>query len=190
VGHLFELVKMRLPDTTFSQGCATAMCFYRLRRALQTQTAETLKPKTSINALSSVPVRKLQQIIRNDCGLRPPPEFLSLWGCLALMLVVVFPGFLFYVDWPWWIALSSAGIGIVLYRLSPIRLPDEVKTFGDLVKIVTFRNIGALSRQGARLGSKEAWEAFRDIIGDHTELPKDQIAPETTIRTPDNSASD
>ena len=106
------------------------------------------------------------------------------------MLVVVLPVSLFSVDWPWWIALSSAGIGIVLFRLSPIRLSNEVKTFGDLVKIVTSRNIGALSRQGARLGSKEAWEAFKDIIGDHTELPKDQIAPETTIRTPDNSASD
>ena len=133
VGQLFELIEAHLPKMPSGQSCATAMCFYRLRRALQPQTANALKPKTSISALGAVPVRKMHQIIESECGLRPPPQIISLWGCLALLLVLALPFGLFAVGMPWWIALPSAALGIGLYRLAPIQLPGEVETFGDLV---------------------------------------------------------
>ena len=183
VGHLFELIEARPPGMPSGQSCATAMCFYRLRRALQPYSAIALKPKTSIAALGAVPVRKLHQIIATECGLRPPPQYITLWGCLALLLAVSLPFGLFAVGIPWWVALPSAALGIVLYRLAPIQLPGEVETFGDLVKIVASRSIGALAGRGARLGPKEAWQAFKDVLSDHTQLSKDEIGPETLLLT-------
>lgn len=184
VGQLFELIEARLPKMPSGQSCATAMCFYRLRRALQPHSAIALKPKTSISALCGVPVRKLHQIIETECGLRPPPQYITLWGCLALLLVVTVPLGLFAVGMPWWIALPSAALGIGLYRLAPIQLPGEAETFGDLVRIVSSRSIGALAGQGARLGPKEAWQAFTDVLSDHTQLSKGEIGPETLLLAP------
>lgn len=184
VGQLFELIKARLPDLPSGQSCATAMCFYRLRRALQPHSVIALKPKTSIGALGSLPVRKLHRIIETECGLRPPPQYITFWGCLALLLVVTLPFGLFAVGMPWWSALPSAALGIGLYRLAPIQLPGEVETFGDLVRIVASRSIGALAGQGARLGPEEAWQAFKDVLSDHTQLSKDEIGPETLLLAP------
>ncbi|WP_230291544.1 acyl carrier protein [Croceicoccus sp. Ery5] len=181
VGQLFELIEARLPDMPSGQSCATAMCFYRLRRALQPHSATALKPKTSIAALGALPVRELHQIIETECGLRPPPQIISLWGCLALLIVVALPIGLFAIGLPWWVALPSAALGIGLYRLAPIQLPDEVETFGDLIRIVASRSIGALAGQGARLGPKEAWQAFTDVLSDHTQLSKGEIVPETLL---------
>lgn len=189
VGQLFELIEAHLPKMPSGQSCATAMCFYRLRRALQPHSAIALKPKTSISALSAVPVRKLHQIIETECGLRPPPQYITFWGCLALLLVVTLPFGLFAVGMPWWVALPSAAFGIGLYRRAPIQLPDEVETFGDLVKIVSSRSIGALAGQGARLGPKEAWQAFTDVLSDHTQLSKGEIGQETLLLAPKEASA-
>lgn len=148
VGQLFELIEAHLPQMPSGHSCATAMCFYRLRRALQPHSAIALKPKTSISALSAVPVRKLHQIIETECGLRPPLQYITSWGCLALLLVLALPFGLFAIGMPSWVALPSATLGIGLYRLAPIQLPGEVETFGDLVRIVASRSIGALAEQG------------------------------------------
>jgi hypothetical protein len=184
VGHLFNLVETRLPDMPKGQSCGTAMCFYRLRRALQPHSATDLKPKTSISTLGAVPVRKLHHVIETECGLRPPPQYISLWGCLALLLVAALPFGLFAVGMPWWVALPSAAFGAGLYWFAPIRLPGEVETFGDLVRIVASQSIGALAGQGARLGPKEAWQAFTDVLSNHSQLSKDQIGVETLLLAP------
>lgn len=184
VGQLFELIEARFPEMPSGQSCATAMCFYQLRRALQPHCAIALKPKTSISALGAVPVRKMHQIIETECGLRPPPEIISLWGCLALLIVFALPFGLFAIGMPSWVAVPSAALGIGLYRLAPIQLPGEVETFGDLVRIVASRRIGALAGQGARLGPKEAWQAFTDVLSDHTQLSKGEIGPETLLLAP------
>ena len=189
VGQLFGLIEARLPKMPSGQSCATAMCFYRLRRALQSHSATALKPKTSIGALGSLTVRKLHRIIETECGLRPPPQYITFWGCLALLLVLALPLGLFAIGMPWWVALPSAALGIGLYRLAPIQLPDEVETFGDLVRIVTSLSIGALAQQGARLGPKEAWQACTDVLSDHTQLSKGEIGPETLLLAPNKNAA-
>lgn len=155
VGQLFELIEARLPQMPSGQSCATALCFYRLRQALQPHFPIVLKPKTSISALSAVPVRKLHQIIETECGLRPPPQCITLWGCMALLLVLALPLGLFAIGMPWWVAIPSAALGIGLYRRAPIQLPDEVETFGDLIRIVASRSIGALAGQGDGLDRKK-----------------------------------
>src|SRR4051812_19332950 len=81
VGDLFEVVEARLPQSS-GGSCATAMCFYRLRRALQPLVGGELRPNTNLAALSGVSVRALHRIIEQECGLRPPLRYVPLWGCI------------------------------------------------------------------------------------------------------------
>src|SRR5690606_30928962 len=87
VGDLFEVINSRLPSEGFAGSCATAMCFYRLRRAIQPRISIGLRPTTPIEELRSLSVRDLHRIIEKECGLRPPPPTLSVWGCISLVLV-------------------------------------------------------------------------------------------------------
>lgn len=189
VGDLFTVVKARLPSADAGERCATAMCFFRMRRALQPLLGAELRPSTSIEQLSGLSVRELYDVLKDDCGLRPPPSVISIWGCIALMLVGLLPLASIGLALTWWLAAASALPAIGLYSLAPIRLPKDVATFGDLVRIVSARNIGILSDQGARLRVPEAWTALRDIIADHTILPKQDIALDTLIYTRKKAAS-
>jgi hypothetical protein len=189
VGDLFELIDARLPSECSAASCATAMCFYRLRRAIQPRLAIGLRPSTPIEELRRLSVREMHRIIKEECGLRPPPPTLSLWGCIALVLVPALPLGTLALELGSWAAAASAIVPVAGYRLAPFRHPKSVRTFGDLVRQVSSRSIGALSKQGARLRTPEAWAAFRDILSDHTALPKDMIPPETLIVAPKKAAS-
>ena len=126
VGDLFSLVEARLPQV--SEGsCSTAMCFYQLRRALQPRVATQLRPRTPIGELRSVSVRSLHRIIKQECGLRPPLQYLSLWGCIALALIVALPLGTLALRWAWWAAAVSAIPDIALFQTAPIRLPENVR---------------------------------------------------------------
>jgi hypothetical protein len=182
VGDLYALVERRLVAKSLdATGCATAICFYSLRRALQPLVEVKLRPQTPIASFEHLPVRKLYRLIKQDCGLRPPFGYLSGFGCVTLASVSGLPLAGLAFGWPWWAALLSALLPIIGCRLVPLRLPPDVHTFGDLVRVVSSRSIGTLSQRGARLRSQEAWTAFRDIISDHTVLAKDAITPETLL---------
>lgn len=183
VGHLFELVEARLPDASTGGG-ATAMTFYRLRRALQPRLVVELRPNSPISELGRLSVRRLHRIIEDECGLRPPSAQLSMWGCFALVLIAAFPISALALDFGWWIAVGSTVPPLALYRIAPIRLPNDMKTIGDLVRVIASRNIGALSQQGARLRTSEAWDSFREVVAGHTELPTQEIARDTLILAP------
>lgn len=188
VGDLFALVEKGLPDGDSAANiCATSMCFYRLRKALQPRTATALRPKVKIDALGRLSVRHLHRIIHTECSLRPPPPYMSWWGVLALAGVITAPAVLLFLGFPWWLVTLSALPPIALYRATPICLPKEVTTFGDLVRVVASRSIGILARQGARLGPIEAWAAFRDVVAVHTRLPKEQITPDVLLLAPRKS---
>jgi hypothetical protein len=182
VGDLFDLVSSSLPEDDPSRiGCSTAICFYRLRQVLQPRFGIALKPATPIAQLSEMPVRKLYAAIRDECGFRPPVSVISMWGCIGLLLVPGLPLAVIAFGLPWWLAPIAALPGIATYAVSPIRLPAEVHTFGDLVRIVAARNVRALSDQGARLRKPEAWTALKKVISDHTVLPHDEIKEDTLI---------
>ncbi len=179
-GDLFRLVETQLSQSS-AGSCATAMCFYRLRRALQPRIATDLRPKTAVVVLESLSVRDLHRTIKEECRLRPPLPYVSLWGCIALVLIVALPLSAIALGLGWLGAAASAFAAIGLYRMAPIRLPDSVNTFGDLVRLISSRSIGILAEQGARLRPAEAWPAFTDILSDHSFLPKAAIRPTTLI---------
>jgi acyl carrier protein len=182
VGDLFALVERELPSDGSS--CATAMCFYRMRRALEPLIGVELRPASPMEQLSGISIRRLYDVIRRECGLRPPPAIISVWGCIALLLVPLLPLTVIGLGLPWWVAPIAALPAIALYAVSPIRLSKEFVTFGDLVRKVSARSIGSLAHEGARLRSAEAWAALKVILSDHTALAVDAINPDTLILVP------
>lgn len=184
VGDLFEAIELRLPGEPVGENCATAMCFYRLRRAIQPCVEVRLRPSTPIAGLQGLSVRNMYRIIKYECGLRPPSPMLSVWGCIALVLIVASPVAAVAAGLEWWLAAAFGVIAAAIYRLAPIRYPPAVQTFGDLVRQVSSRSIGSLSKQGARLRTPEAWAALKDVLSEHTGLPKDLIVRETLILEP------
>lgn len=190
VGDLFELVVDRLPNGPLhAERCASAMCFYRLRRVVLTIAPNLeLRPSTRIGTLSSVSVRTLYRAIEHGAGLRPPAPYLSAWGGVSLLGAVAAPFSLFCLGATWGTIAASFVIALVCYRLSPVRLPPTITTFGDLVELITARNIGALASQGARLRPSEAWKALRTVCRDHAVTNEGEIGAGTLIRHPRKAA--
>jgi len=183
VGHLFDLVLARLPDPgATADRCATAMCFYRLRRVVQRLAPGIqLRPSTPMEVLCNLSVRSLYDTMRISEGLRPPNPYLSQWGALSLLIAVVGPIGLRFAGASWWLSGSALALGVILYRLSPVRLPPQTRTVRDFVELVAARNIGELSAKGARLRPTEAWKALQVLCSDHAEAPDGEINRETLI---------
>ena len=183
VGDLFELVVRKLPDGfAAADRCATAMCFYRVRRVILNLAPNlTVRPSTPIQALRSISVKSLYHAIQREAGLTPPSVYLSGWGGLALILFFALPIGLLVAGQPWWSAVLAAALSLALYRVSPVRLPPAVATIGDLIQVITAHNVAALAAEGARLRPDEAWRAFRTICGSHAVAEGGEIEPGTLI---------
>lgn len=189
VGDLFQLVAARLPSRADADRCATAMCFYRLRRAVLTLAPDVqLHPSKSIDVLQGIPVKSLYRSIEGVGGLRPPPPYISAWGGFSLLLAVTAPIGLLLCGVPWWAAVLAALLAITAYRLSPLRLPPQVKTVRDLVELVAARSVGTLADQGARLRSAEAWKALQTMCADHAATTGGEIGSSTLIYAPRKAA--
>ena len=191
VGDLFELVVDNLPAASRdAERCASAMCFYRLRRLVLAKMPNLeLRPATPIGALDPMSVRTLYRAIEHGAGLRPPAPYLSAWGGVSLLGAVAAPFALVCVGATWGMVAASFVIALVSYRLSPVRLPRTITTFGDLVELITARNIGALASQGARLRPAEAWKALHTVCQDHAANNDGEIGAGTLILQPRKAAS-
>ena len=186
VSDVFAVVEANLPAGATGSKCASAITFYRLRRAIQPHLDMPLRPQTPISARADIPVRKLHRIIKNDCQMNAH-QFVgwSMWKLAALLAVPSFPFVAAALGLGDWGALASVLIAIGLFIAAPLRLPHTVHTFGDLVRLVSSQNSGALAQQGARLTGRQAWEALREILAQHTSLPKEQISRDTLIYHPE-----
>jgi len=186
VGDLFELIIARLPDEPkTADRCATAMCLYRVRRAILTVAPLLdLRPSSPIGALRDVSVRALYRAIAREGGLRPPFTYMSGWGCACLLAAVAVPAALFWWGAPWWTAAISLIVAMIPYRLSPLRLPPKLTVFGDLIELIAARNVGTLAALGARLRPTEAWKALQTVCADHAVLDCGEIERDTLIIGP------
>jgi hypothetical protein len=187
VGDLFELIVDRLPDGDPEAGrCATAMAFYRLRRAVLTLAPDvTLRPATPLDGLSSVPVRSLDRAFRKAEGVRVPDSCRPARGGPALLLAVALPIGILLSGAPVWAALLALPLSAALYQLSPLRFPRQIKTIGDLAERVAAHNVGMLAARGGRLGPAEAWRALRTICASHSMMvDADGIGADTLILDP------
>ncbi|MCV3765985.1 acyl carrier protein [Rhizobium sp. TRM95796] len=184
VGDFFNAVAAKLPAGAAEGRCATAMTFFRLRRALQPRIGTKLRPHTPITVLSSIPTREIHRIIEKDCHLRAPFLELPLLGYAALVLMIAAPITILVSGYSWWLAITSAVLACAVLKIAPIRLPSRIATFGDLARIVSSKNIRLLADEGARLREQEAWDALKEVLADHTSLLKQEITRQTLIIAP------
>ncbi|MCC0055473.1 MAG: hypothetical protein H6883_04985 [Rhodobiaceae bacterium] len=189
VGELYDLYAAHLPPAALQGRCATAMCFFKLRDALEPRLGFKLRPTTPLSAFDALSVREIYRIVERECGFRSFHYAISGLGCLAFFAVPI----LFLValwtaeNGDGLIALAAIGAMILAgigYMRAPWHFLAEYETFGDLVCTVTSRNIGNLAGQGARLGPAEAWTALRDIARDHTVIAKELITRDTWLSDP------
>ena len=183
VGNLLEIVVGQLPDELGNAGrCASTMCFYRVRRAvLGISPHLELRPSTPIAALRSISIKLLYRALQDAEGLRPPAAYLSGWGGLCLFLALAVPTGWAFWSVPGWVAVLVMMMSFCLFRLSPVRLPPNLRTIRDLVELVTARNIGTLAVQGARLRVADAWTALQVVCASQAAANKGEIDRTTLI---------
>lgn len=190
VGELYDTVIRHLSASQAAGNrCASAMCFYSMRRATLTVAPKLqLRPSTPINVLHNLSIRSLYRAFRDLEQLRPPNVYVSKRGVCSLFLAVAAPVSLMFLGAPWWTAPLALLIAVVLYRVSPVRLPPQVESFGNLVELVTAKNIGFLAANGGRLRSAEAWTALKAVCVDHVATKNGKIGRGTLIYAPNKTA--
>ncbi len=185
VGDMHQTLIRRLADRQGGEACATAMVFYRLRRALGGRSLQ-LTPNTPLAKLVGANPRQWRDDLQRALSLDMPSFSWTTQGTigcyLSLVAVVCLAGDLILKSGV--VAISSIAallIGWALGRLDRLSLPDGLITVGDLTRGIAARNVGALVRQGARLREADIWDAICAILSDETGTPPDQIGPDSYL---------
>jgi hypothetical protein len=188
VGDIFAVIRGRYAQTSDGANrCATAMAFYRIRRACAGFNARAkLTPDTRLDAFNTLTVKAFCKQIKARTGLRlprlgfTPMGQLGTWcisaGFLAAVLAIA-------VAKPqlWPIPVLTAAAGIILVNLDSRRWPTGCLTLGDLAIKVAGLNFGKLRADGAASRDKDLWSAFIEVLSEHSLLPKPEIGPETRL---------
>ncbi|HSM94959.1 MAG TPA: hypothetical protein VLT91_02870 [Rhizomicrobium sp.] len=92
VGDLYDLLLSKIPTNDTNKKCASAMIFYRLRRAIRNLGIESeLKPATDMHFLETGGTRSCFKKIEAETGLQlPTPQLMWIGntGCLMLLISV------------------------------------------------------------------------------------------------------
>ena len=196
VGELFDLLLKKILPIERNRKYATAMAFYRLRRALNDiRFDKKLSPSTNIYPATYT--ESFVKTMQDKSGLQlPKPE--STWIGQAGDLMVVFGilgilvgvpaafilGLIF--DFSAWfgglpLELLFAGMiaGAVVAALDSGRLPKECETLGQLAEKVGALNYGTLIDQGAGSGPAQIWRALTHVLSEVARVPALEIDRDT-----------
>src|ERR1700742_287513 len=129
LGDIFDLLLQKFGESgTGGQSCASAMAFYRLRRALADHSPEArLRPSTPLTAITRTSPKRLFKRIQVQTGLQLPSKAYSWVGwfgsiaAVAGLLGVLPIGILF----EWWALVPATFIALacVLLPLDPGKFP-------------------------------------------------------------------
>jgi hypothetical protein len=187
VGDIYSTLRSHISNSGKRAGrCATAMTFYRLRRALSDLSIDTrLRPDTPVRGKTTLTTKALFKQISARSGLRLPRPRVALWGTLGAWSISASPIGLattavFAPHW-WPIPVLAAALGIMLHQLDPGEVPPDCQTLGDLSRKVTGLNFGKLSNEGAEPSDKDLWNALVEVLSEDALLPKLEIRPETLL---------
>lgn len=187
VGDVFQVVRNRFPSPrSGAGGCATAMAFYRVRRALpKPDVPFRLAPSTQVDAVTGIHTRMWLKELGQRSGLRGPQWKATLVGQAGTLLMVVGLVWLLLTAlvarhlWPTGAAASM--LGFVLIRVDPGKLPADCQTLGGLARKVAGLNFGGLYAQGAKARDQDLWDALVEVLSEYTLLPKAEIYPGTLL---------
>lgn len=193
VGQLFDLLEAKLGPAS-GEKCATAMAFYRLRRAIiQDAPLISLEPETSLADICDGNPKLAFRNLKERCGLTLPTLLIGWMGVtgLALPVIVVLGGLLGY-EWinelldfgpkpglAW--TLIAAGVFCISAGLTwadPMKISYRLKTLADLATVTAALNYGGLVREGARHRPKELWHALTEVLSEFN----DALAPKDSHR--------
>jgi hypothetical protein len=184
VGDLYEVICTHTPDWDQQDGaCGSSSVFYLLRRSLAPDDKRAVSPRSILQRVGASPNRLLASLQR-DTGLRLPNAEPTITGLVGgyLCLLGLIGGIVALVTGAWLWSVAGAlvlGLGVLLVRSDPGRLPAGVTTVGDLVRRATPLNAQKLAASGAR--PIDRWAILVALAAEHGSLPPDQIGPDTFL---------
>ncbi len=178
VGEFHDLLLRKLPPNEADKKCATAMTFYRIRRALRRLGyGDKLTPASDMRALERGRTKSNLMKLEAESGLRLPGTVSTRIGrraalfSLMMVFTIVFslqPGF------------ASAFLGVIVGLImvvvilkygDPAKLPANCSTLADLTRAAAAMNFGPLVKMGARHRDEDIWDNLVEALS-HYALPK------------------
>jgi hypothetical protein len=189
VGDLHDLILSKKPGGGDVGKCATAMAFYRLRRALAMQRADLkITPDTEMREFRAPWIKQFYKRLEQQTGMRlggPIHTWMGWLGdvCVLLPLMLVLPLlaislFVHFSPWLWVGMILSLPMGLILQRFDPGRLTGTV---GDLARKAADLNYGRLLKQGAQSRDTETWRLIVETLTLEGRLKSDQVTRETVF---------
>jgi hypothetical protein len=194
VGDLYDLLLTKIPDDEANQKCASAMVFYRLRRALPAVYAiEKIGPSYDLLALNDISAKRLLRVLAKKSGLTlpyPSPGWVG-WLAWCFAMVCFWPVALtayviFLVSLPkaliGWLAAAWACAFVVMIALAILdsgRLPSGCHSLGGLAKKTARLNFGKLRELGARQSDLDIWDALVATLSSFNDFPVEKIRRDT-----------
>jgi hypothetical protein len=185
VGDLYNLILRKIPRDESNRKCASAMAFYRLRRAF----ADLRQGKRLSPGAELAPTARAKRLFRElarRTGLTMPDPAFSWIGKMGGYMALLWP---FAMIWavavkspPHALAIFCLGAlpaAFLLAVVDPRRVPAEFPTLGALAKKVARLNYGRLVKEGAEANDAEIWEAFVEVVTSITNVPAEKIGRET-----------
>src|SRR6266481_165950 len=125
VGDIYSTLRSRVSNSGKRAGrCATAMTFYRLRRALSELSIDTrLRPDTPVKEMTGLTAKPLFKQVSARSGLRMPRPKVALWGALGHWsilagLIGMLTTAVLVPHW-WLVPMLATGLGFIHGRPTP-----------------------------------------------------------------------
>ena len=199
VGEMFDLLREKIAGNAMDRKCASAMAFYRLRRALAARCADSrLTPASDLSWLRNTYTKEFVRTLEQETGLRLPKPANSWIGRVgatvallatvgALAAVGMALATLFFNRWNGDAIAGSAVfllfggliVGGLLAYFDPGRLPKQCVTLGDLAKKTANLSYGLLVNQGADASESQIWKVLTEVLSDFTRVPSTAIHRDT-----------
>lgn len=177
-GQLFDIVMAKASVDPDARRCATAMVFYRLRRAIGDP---TMSPHSKLDEIVSDTPRQLYRRLAQETGLAMPSGSMGRLGsvCLYAMIFLVPAALVTIVaGWTYWPVVTLLAVSAaVLFWLDARRWHGE--TLGEVSRKVAHLNFAKLANLGARSALIDAWAAYAGLLSDITGVDAGRIARET-----------
>jgi len=185
VGEFHDLLLSKFPPNEADKKCATAMTFYRIRRALRRLGyGDRVTPGFDMRLLERGRTKSNLMRLEAESGLRMPGTVSTRTGRLValfgfvMILVIVFsfqPGF---ASAFLGVIVGLVVVGAILKYGDPGKLPANCNTLADLTRTAAAMNYGRLVKMGARHRDEDIWDNLVEALS-HYALPEPDITRET-----------
>ena len=205
VGQMFDLLVKKIARGAEDRKCASAMAFYRLRRALAKRAPGSIRlsPSSDLSWLTHAYTKRYVRRLERETGLKlpkPVPTQIANFGSIGVIMASLSGLFLvllaaalaasnsqyaIFVARAGLILLPGGGIlGMLTVSLDPGRLPKDCERLRDLSRKATKLSYAVLIDQGADASEKRLWQMLVDVLSDFAHYPAVTINRDTLFIDP------